>query len=258
MPAQINTFSSRITQPRSEGASQAMLYATGLREEDMAKPQVGIASVWFEGNPCNIHLLQSAEKVKEGLAAVGLIGITTRNGIMLVSHIRHLIEKDGMTDLREAILGGASERVAPIFDDRIDRRLGVETGCARNGQTRERNPGPDGTGNLVRPFVVDGAEHGRDAGCLLPVAGQNTASLPTEQGGVATDLLTQSQHLESSPRAGRHGAKLRSTRAGDLNVSVGVRSANALTPLRLGPSVRESYGVIGHALRAWCHQSLGR
>ena len=75
MPTQLNKFSSRITQPRSQGASQAMLYATGLREQDMDKPQVGIASVWFEGNPCNMHLLQLAEKVKEGLAAVGLIGM---------------------------------------------------------------------------------------------------------------------------------------------------------------------------------------
>jgi len=52
-----------------------MLYATGLREDDMNKPQVGIASVWFEGNPCNMHLLQLAEKVKEGLGAAGLVGM---------------------------------------------------------------------------------------------------------------------------------------------------------------------------------------
>ncbi|MGO9231235.1 MAG: dihydroxy-acid dehydratase, partial [Bryobacteraceae bacterium] len=75
MPSQLNKFSARITQPRSQGASQAMLFATGLREEDMNKPQVGIASVWYEGNPCNMHLLQLAEKVKEGLAAVGLVGL---------------------------------------------------------------------------------------------------------------------------------------------------------------------------------------
>src|SRR6266568_2201456 len=75
MPAQLNKFSSRITQPKSQGASQAMLYATGLREDDMNKPQVGIASVWFEGNPCNMHLLQLAEKVKEGLGAAGLVGM---------------------------------------------------------------------------------------------------------------------------------------------------------------------------------------
>ncbi len=41
----------------------------------MSKPQVGIASVWYEGNPCNMHLLQLAEKVKEGLTAVGLVGM---------------------------------------------------------------------------------------------------------------------------------------------------------------------------------------
>jgi len=71
----LNKFSSRITQPKSQGASQAMLYATGLREEDMNKPQVGIASVWFEGNPCNMHLLQLAEQVKQGLAEAGLVGL---------------------------------------------------------------------------------------------------------------------------------------------------------------------------------------
>ena len=52
-----------------------MLYATGLREEDMPKAQVGIASMWFEGNPCNMHLLQLGEKVKEGVTAAGLVGL---------------------------------------------------------------------------------------------------------------------------------------------------------------------------------------
>ena len=52
-----------------------MLYATGLREEDMSKPQVGIASMWFEGNPCNMHLLRLGEKVKEGVQAAGLVGL---------------------------------------------------------------------------------------------------------------------------------------------------------------------------------------
>ena len=75
MASQRNKYSSRITQPSSQGASQAMLYATGLRDEDFAKPQVGIASVWFEGNPCNMHLLQLSEKVKQGVEAAGLVGM---------------------------------------------------------------------------------------------------------------------------------------------------------------------------------------
>ena len=71
----LNKYSSQITQPKSQGGSQAMLYATGLRENDMAKPQVGIASMWYEGNPCNMHLLRLGEKVKEGVIAAGLVGL---------------------------------------------------------------------------------------------------------------------------------------------------------------------------------------
>src|SRR6202034_2032505 len=71
----LNKYSSHITQPKAQGASQAMLYATGLREPDMAKPQVGIASVWYEGNSCNMHLLDLAEKVKQGVIAAGMVGL---------------------------------------------------------------------------------------------------------------------------------------------------------------------------------------
>eukprot|EP00957_Ditylum_brightwellii_P009740 734350-Ditylum_brightwellii.AAC.1 len=48
-----------------------MLYATGLTEEDMGKPQVGICSVWYEGNPCNMHLLDLSADVKEGMVKEG-------------------------------------------------------------------------------------------------------------------------------------------------------------------------------------------
>ena len=75
MAEKLNRTSRRITQPKSQGASQAMLYATGLSEADMDKAQVGIASVWFEGNPCNMHLLDLAAKVKEGVIAAGLVGM---------------------------------------------------------------------------------------------------------------------------------------------------------------------------------------
>jgi dihydroxy-acid dehydratase len=70
----LNKFSSVITQPKSQGASQAMLHATGLTEADMAKAQVGISSVWYEGNPCNMHLDRLAEKVKQGIQEAGLVG----------------------------------------------------------------------------------------------------------------------------------------------------------------------------------------
>ncbi len=72
---QLNKYSSRITQPASQGASQAMLYATGMQPADMNKPQVGIASVWYEGNPCNMHLMDLAAKVREGVQAAGMVGM---------------------------------------------------------------------------------------------------------------------------------------------------------------------------------------
>jgi dihydroxy-acid dehydratase len=71
----LNKYSRRITQPKSQGASQAMLYGTGMTEADMNKAQVGIASVWYEGNTCNMHLLKLAEAVKEGVVAAGLVGM---------------------------------------------------------------------------------------------------------------------------------------------------------------------------------------
>ena len=75
MSEKLNKYSSRITQPKSQGASQAMLYGTGFKREDMAKAEVGISSVWWEGNTCNMHLNDLAAKVKEGVEAAGLVGL---------------------------------------------------------------------------------------------------------------------------------------------------------------------------------------
>lgn len=75
MSKKLNRYSSRITEPRSQGASQAMLYGVGLTREDLSKPEVGIASVWWEGNTCNMHLNDLAAKVKEGMAGAGLVGM---------------------------------------------------------------------------------------------------------------------------------------------------------------------------------------
>src|SRR5205085_9190493 len=59
----------------SQGASQAMLYGTGLSADDMKKSQIGIGSVWYEGNTCNMHLNQLSGYVKEGVTAAGLVGM---------------------------------------------------------------------------------------------------------------------------------------------------------------------------------------
>ena len=75
MSEKLNRYSSRVTQPRSQGASQAMLYGTGMTEQDMNKPQVGIASVWWEGNTCNMHLNDLAADVRTGVQESGLVGM---------------------------------------------------------------------------------------------------------------------------------------------------------------------------------------
>ncbi len=75
MSQPLNRFSARITQPKAQGASQAMLHATGLTEAELSLPQVGIGSMWYESNPCNMHLLDLAAEVKAGVKAAGLVGM---------------------------------------------------------------------------------------------------------------------------------------------------------------------------------------
>lgn len=71
----LNKHSSRLTQDQSQPASQAMLYAVGLTDEDMSKAQVGIASTGYDGNPCNMHLNNLAAEVKTECNIAGLVGL---------------------------------------------------------------------------------------------------------------------------------------------------------------------------------------
>lgn len=90
-----------------------MLYATGLKEEDMSKPQVGVCSVWFEGNPCNMHLLDLSEKVKAGVVASGSVAyrfntIGVSDGISMgTSGMRYSLQsRDLIADSIETTMGG--------------------------------------------------------------------------------------------------------------------------------------------------------
>ncbi|MDG1697426.1 MAG: dihydroxy-acid dehydratase [Polaribacter sp.] len=71
----LNKHSKRLTQDESQPASQAMLYAVGLSDEDMSKAQVGIASTGYDGNPCNMHLNNLAGEVKVESNIAGLVGL---------------------------------------------------------------------------------------------------------------------------------------------------------------------------------------
>jgi dihydroxy-acid dehydratase len=111
--SQLNRYSSRITQPKSQGASQAMLYATGLKPEDMHKGQVGIGSVWYEGNSCNMHLNKLSEAVKEGVVEAGLVGmrfntVGVSDGMSMGTEGMSfsLQSRDLIADSIETIMGG--------------------------------------------------------------------------------------------------------------------------------------------------------
>jgi len=90
-----------------------MLYATGLTDEDLQKAQVGISSVWYEGNPCNMHLLDLSVKVKEGVQKAGLVGmrfntIGVSDGISMGTKgmCYSLQSRDLIADSIETVMGG--------------------------------------------------------------------------------------------------------------------------------------------------------
>ncbi len=113
MAEKLNKFSSRITEPKSQGASQAMLLGTGLSSNDLTKAEVGIASVWWEGNTCNMHLNDLAARVKEGVVAADLVGmrfntIGVSDGISMGTRgmSYSLQSRDIIADSVETVMGG--------------------------------------------------------------------------------------------------------------------------------------------------------
>ena len=90
-----------------------MLYATGLEPSDMSKAQVGISSVWYSGNPCNMHLLDLNNKVKEGVERAGLIGyqfntVGVSDAISMgTKGMRYSLQsRDLIADSIETVMGG--------------------------------------------------------------------------------------------------------------------------------------------------------
>ena len=71
----LNKYSKRVTQDDTQPAAQAMLHAVGLSVEDMAKPQIGIVSTGYEGNPCNMHLNGLAARIKQNVVKRDLVGL---------------------------------------------------------------------------------------------------------------------------------------------------------------------------------------
>jgi dihydroxy-acid dehydratase len=156
--SRLNRYSSRITQRKSQPASQAMLYGTGLTEADMDKPQVGICSVWYEGNTCNMHLLELAAKVREGVRQAGLVGmrfntIGVSDGISMGTEgmSYSLQSRDLIADSIETVMG------AQWYD-----ALVTLPGCDKNmpgcmmGMARLNRPSLMVYGGTIRPGHWEG------------------------------------------------------------------------------------------------------
>jgi dihydroxy-acid dehydratase len=112
MAKPLNRTSRNITQPKSQGGSQAMLYATGLSAADLDKAQVGIVSCWFEGNPCNMHLLDLSAEVKAGVVQADLVAyrfntIGVSDGISMGTRgmTYSLQSRDLIADSIETVMG---------------------------------------------------------------------------------------------------------------------------------------------------------
>jgi len=109
----LNKFSGTLTQSKQRGAAQAMLYATGISENDMDKPQIGVASCWYEGNPCNMHLLELGTQCKKGIQEQNLVGyqfntVGVSDGMSMgTKGMRYSLQsRDVIADSIETTMGG--------------------------------------------------------------------------------------------------------------------------------------------------------
>ncbi|TDE43222.1 dihydroxy-acid dehydratase [Flavobacterium rhamnosiphilum] len=109
---ELNKYSKTITQDQTQPAAQAMLYGIGLTEEDLKKAQVGIVSMGYEGNTCNMHLNDLAKDVKQGVWNADLVGLIF-NTIGVSDGISNgtdgmrfsLVSRDVIADSIETVMG---------------------------------------------------------------------------------------------------------------------------------------------------------
>ena len=112
---ELNKYSKNITSYGVQPAAQAMLHAIGLKKEDFSKPFIGIASTGYEGNPCNMHLNDLSNEIKNSIdysVAVPLIfnTIGISDGISMgTDGMRYsLPSRDLIADSIESVVSGMS------------------------------------------------------------------------------------------------------------------------------------------------------
>jgi dihydroxy-acid dehydratase len=112
MANELNRYSKTLTQDATQPAAQAMYYGIGLTDQDLAKPQVGIASMGYDGNTCNMHLNDLAAVVKKGVWDANMVGLIFNtigvsdgmsNGTPGMRY--SLVSRDVIADSIEAVCG---------------------------------------------------------------------------------------------------------------------------------------------------------
>ncbi|KAF8506313.1 dihydroxy-acid and 6-phosphogluconate dehydratase [Gautieria morchelliformis] len=161
-PDRINRYSRTVTEPKAQGASQAMLWATdGINQDsDLNKAMVGVGSVWYEGNPCNGHLLGLGALVKKSIASTeaivpyqfGTVGVSDGISMGTFGMSYSLQSRDLIADQIETAAGGH------WLDGMV-----VIPGCDKNmpgvlmGLGRLNRPGLMVYGGTIRPGSCAGA-----------------------------------------------------------------------------------------------------
>ena len=161
------------------------------------------------GGVAGVYLAGGVLSVASIVGFITLFGIATRNGIMLVSHIRHLQEHEGVTDFRTAVIRGATERVVPILMTALAAGLALVPIALSAGRAGQRDSGADGDGHHVRAAQLDGAQHGRRADSVRTIWAASHARnecLMKVQSGVQTQSRrTRGSHRPRIvPRRSRH------------------------------------------------------
>jgi dihydroxy-acid dehydratase len=111
--AELNKYSKVLTQDETQPAAQAMLYGIGLTEDDLKKPQIGVCSMGYDGNTCNMHLNDLAKDVKKAVWSNEMVGLIF-NTIGISDGISNgtdgmrysLVSRDLIADSIEAVCGG--------------------------------------------------------------------------------------------------------------------------------------------------------
>ncbi|KAI0746070.1 dihydroxy-acid dehydratase [Earliella scabrosa] len=249
----LNKQSCFLTQDKRRGGAQAMLHAAGVGVDDLDKPQIGISPVWWEGNPCNTHLLDLARHVKEGCKQEGLVGLTfstigVSDGITMgTDGMRYsLPSRDLIADSIETVV------MAQHYDGNISI-----PGCDKNmpgcvmAAARHNRPTVIVYGGTIQPGVrqVDCPSMGFKKG-----ENMNIADAFESYGAYATGKINEEQRLDvvrhSCPGPGACGGMFTANTMSSVLEVLGLSLPySASTPATYAEKVQECVKAAGYLKR---------